>query len=223
MSDLLPVSDTDIKKDLLDGKPIIVYDFKGREEEADMVFYGGSVSWESVNQLRREAGGLICYVTGKKEMNNVGLDFLTDEWKNHPSYQDLVKRPSYGDYPSFAIWVNHISVSTGISDIDRARTISKLHEMVADHIEDKRGYFHQNFYAPGHVPILGSRGLENRKGHTELVTSLAERLALPKSMVIAEMLGNGKSMSKEDAKEYASSRNLKFIEGREIAMVQSSW
>jgi 3,4-dihydroxy 2-butanone 4-phosphate synthase len=216
MSDLENISYNSIKNDLLNGKPVIVYDFKGREEESDMVFYGGSVSWESINTLRKEAGGLICYVTGAKEIKALGLNFLTDEWARHPSYATLIKRPSYGDFPSFAIWVNHISVTTGISDIDRSKTITELHKIFSGAVNNPRERFYQDFYAPGHVPILASRGLENRKGHTELVTSLAEKVGLPRSMVIAEMLGNGRSLGRDFAEEYASENGYKFIEGEEI-------
>ncbi|MGC8644892.1 MAG: 3,4-dihydroxy-2-butanone-4-phosphate synthase [Thermoplasmata archaeon] len=216
MSDLAGLSLSEIKNDLLNGRPVIVYDFDGREEEADMVFYGGSVTWESINMLRREAGGLICYVTGSQEASLLKLNFLSDEWRSHPVYRSLVKRPSYGDFPSFMIWVNHVSVTTGISDIDRAKTVAELHRTLTDHVEDKASYFLDNFYAPGHVPILASRGLERRRGHTELVTHLAEVLGLPRSMVIAEMLGQGRSLSRELAESYASRNSLIFLEGRDI-------
>ncbi len=62
MNDLSGELLSNIKRGLLDGNPLIVYDFDGREEEADMVFYAGAVSWESINLLRKDAGGLICYV-----------------------------------------------------------------------------------------------------------------------------------------------------------------
>ncbi|MEM0127614.1 MAG: 3,4-dihydroxy-2-butanone-4-phosphate synthase [Thermoplasmatales archaeon] len=216
MSNQIELSLSEIKNDLLKGKPVIVYDFDNREEEADMVFYGGAITWESINRLRRDAGGLICYVTGGNEASSLRLKFLSDEWKNHPIYSSLVKKPSYGDFPAFMIWVNHVSVTTGISDIDRAKTIRELHNMLSDHVEDKASYFLDNFYAPGHVPILASRGLERRRGHTELVTHLAEVLGLPRSMVISEMLGEGKSLSRNLASSYASRNGLIFLEGKDI-------
>jgi 3,4-dihydroxy 2-butanone 4-phosphate synthase len=216
MRELMGLSLSDIKMDLLNGKPIVMYDFKGREEETDMVFYGGTVTWESINILRRDAGGLICYVTGSEEANEIGLKFLTDEWRDHPIYSKLIKRPAYGDYPSFTIWVNHINVGTGINDIDRAKTIRELHKLIEMKDGNKMNYFLNNFYAPGHVPVLASRGLENRKGHTELVTALADKLNLPRSMVIAEMLDNGKSLSREKAEKLAKARDLKFIEGEDL-------
>ena len=99
MTDLSSTSLSDIKKRLLSGTPLIVYDFDGREEEADMVFYAGSMTWKSVNRLRKDAGGLICYVTGREEASKIGLNFLTDEWKTHPP----VKRW----YPLFRILSRH--------------------------------------------------------------------------------------------------------------------
>lgn len=205
-----------IKKDLVMGKPVVIYDFKGREEETDMVFYGGAVTWESINILRNDAGGLICYVTGNKEASEMGLRFLTEEWRDHPIYSKLIKRPVYGDYPSFTIWVNHVGVSTGINDFDRAKTIRELHKVVEMKDDNKINYFLNNFYAPGHVPILASRGLENRKGHTELVIELADKLGLPRSMVIAEMLDSGRSLSKEKAEKFARTRGIEFIEGKDV-------
>ncbi|MEM0133917.1 MAG: 3,4-dihydroxy-2-butanone-4-phosphate synthase [Thermoplasmatales archaeon] len=216
MTDLSPVLLSNIRKELLNGAPLIIYDFDGREEEADMVLYAGSITWESIYKLRKEAGGLICYVTGREEASKIGLTFLTEEWKYHPVYQNLIKKPSYGDYPSFTMWVNHISTSTGISDADRANTIRELHNLLTDHIDDKKEFFLKNFYAPGHVPVLASRGMDQRRGHTELVARIAELVNLPRSMVIAEMLGEGHSLNRENAERYASRNNLIFLEGKDI-------
>ncbi|MEM0173991.1 MAG: 3,4-dihydroxy-2-butanone-4-phosphate synthase, partial [Sulfolobaceae archaeon] len=134
-------------------------------------------------------------------------------------YSELVKRTPYGDEPAFSIWVNHISTKTGISDYDRAKTIRELHNVITlikVNQEEAKKKFYQEFYSPGHVPILISRGINKRKGHTELVSTLAELLGLERSMVIAEMLDVGKSLSKEDALKFARSEGLLFIEGKEI-------
>jgi 3,4-dihydroxy 2-butanone 4-phosphate synthase len=82
--------------------------------------------------------------------------------------------------------------------------------------EKRYDLFREKFYSPGHVPILISRGLKERKGHTELVTSLAEFLGLKGSMVIAEMLDSGKSLSKDKAMDYANLNGYIFVEGKEI-------
>lgn len=208
-----------IKSDLFSGMPILVFDSKDREAEVDMVFYGGTISWKSIYTLRKYAGGLICYVTGLEEGQILGLGFITEQWRKN-EYNPLVKRPSYGDEPAFSTWVNHISVKTGISDQDRATTIIRLHEVVTETHNNPRGArerFVNEFMGPGHVPILLSRGIEKRKGHTELVTRLADTLGLERSMVIAEMLGeDGKSLSLQDAKEFAYTHSLILVEGKEL-------
>ncbi len=203
-----------VRSSLLHGNPIIVYDFDGREEEADMVFYAGSITWKSIHTLRKEAGGLICYVIGQEEAERIGVDFMVNTLLQDTKYSKLVKKPVYGDYPSFSLWVNSVHVRTGINDHDRALTIAELHRTING--ESPHENFRENFYSPGHVPILISRGLENRKGHTELVTALADHLGLPRSMVIAEMLDSEKSLSKAKAMEYARINNYIFLEGKDI-------
>lgn len=209
----------EIKRNLESGLPILIYDFDGREEEVDMVFYAGAVTWKSINLLRKDAGGLICYVTGNNEAKKLGITFMTEIVKE--KYPPLYKKPPYGDEPAFALWVNHISTRTGINDEDRAKTISELHKtisMIKIREDEARNKFYTEFYAPGHVPILISRGLKSRKGHTELSTSLLEYIGLERSGVIAEMLGDGKSLSKEKAILYAKNNGFLFIEGKEIVL-----
>jgi 3,4-dihydroxy 2-butanone 4-phosphate synthase len=211
-----------LAKRLLSGLPIMVYDFDGREEEIDMVFYGGSVSWKSIYTLRKDAGGLICYVTGKEEGQKLGLNFITDELRNYQKYSRLVKRPVYGDEPAFAMWVNHMSTRTGISDEDRAKTILELHKTIEmlqiDEKEAKEKFFNE-FMAPGHVPVLLSRGLNKRRGHTELTSSLMEFLGLKKSVVIAEMLDERYSMKRQKAEIYAKNNDIPLITGKDILEV----
>lgn len=213
------INKTEIRKNLESGLPILVYDFDGREEEVDMVFYAGAISWKSIYTLRTKAGGLICFVTGQKEADTLGLKFFTEQLRIL-GYNDLVKVTPYGDEPAFSIWVNHISTKTGISDHDRAKTIRELHEVVTlisrNELDDAKRKFYQEFYSPGHVPILISRGINKRRGHTELVSTLAELVGLERSIVIAEMLDMGRSLSKEEALKFSRSEGIIFIEGKEI-------
>ena len=195
----------------------MVYDFDGREEEVDFLFYAGKVDWRAVNFLRKKAGGLICYVTGKEEAEALGLAFMTELVKQR--YPRLHKRPGYGDEPAFSIYVNHSSTRTGISDEDRARTVSELHRVVTmleTDVEGAREKFYSEFYAPGHVPILISRGVERRKGHTELTTALLRLVGLERSGVIAEILDDGRSMGKEKASRLAGRMGIPFVEGRRV-------
>jgi len=135
----------------------------------------------------------------------------------------LVKKTRYGDVSPFALWVNSMSVRTGISDEDKARTIKDLHHVVSlvarGDVNEGRRQFYENFYVPGHVPILISRGLKSRKGHTELAIALARLAGLLPSVVFAEMLDYGISMSLNKAREYAEKRGLTLVTGEEILTI----
>ncbi|AWR94524.1 3,4-dihydroxy-2-butanone-4-phosphate synthase [Acidianus brierleyi] len=208
-----------IRKNLESGLPILIYDFDGREEETDMIFYAGAINWKSIYTLRTSAGGLICYATGSKEANILGLRFQTDILRDNTIYKKLVKIPSYKDEPAFSIWVNHVNTTTGISDYDRAKTIQELHKVIITINEnplEAKENFYTYFYAPGHVPFLISRDITKRRGHTELSTTLMSFLGLEKSVAFAEMLDEKVSLKKNKALLFAKNNGLLFIEGKEI-------
>ncbi|OYT40453.1 MAG: 3,4-dihydroxy-2-butanone 4-phosphate synthase [Desulfurococcales archaeon ex4484_58] len=210
-----------VRNSLLKGLPVLVFDSIEREAETDMVFYASLIDYSKIAFLRREAGGLICFVSGKLFREVLNLPFLQDLIVKHTLLASLGnKKPRYGDPPAFNLWVNHVNTKTGINDRDRALTIRELYEVAQliykGYINEARERFLDNFYAPGHVPILTSRGLSNRRGHTELVVALALLTGLIPAIVIAEMLSEGSSMPYEDAKKYAQRHNLLFIDGVDI-------
>lgn len=203
------------------GKPVLVFDSAKREREIDMVFYAGLIDYRKIYKLRRDAGGLICYATSYIVAECLGLRFLSDVLSVIPLYKPLTSKVlSYGDKPAFSLWVNNIHVRTGISDKDRALTISKLHNVVSlvwkNKVDDARRIFYEEFMAPGHVPILISRGLSKRRGHTELTVALSVLAELEPSIVLAEMLSLGESMSLSEAEKYAEKEGLVLISGDEI-------
>ncbi len=208
----------EVKERLLSGHPIFIYDFKGREEEVDMVYYAPRVSTASIYMLRKLGGGLICFAMPYEVGTLLGLDFMTNLLKES-NLKALVKRPKYGDYPAFSIWINHVDVKTGISDEDRALTVRKLYEVAREALSDPssaRRRFVEEFYAPGHVPVLLARKLNERRGHTELSVRLAERLGLEPFVVFAEVLDYGHSMSLEKAREIAKALGAPLLKGEEI-------
>ncbi len=210
-----------VKKEFLSGKPVLLFDSQEREAETDMVYYAGSITPRSISYMRKRAGGQICYVSGSRFREGLGIPFLLDLYKNHPVLSSLAgKRPGYGDPPAFNVWLNHIDTNTGISDRDKALTIRRLHDVAEliynNRIEEARRIFATEFYGPGHVPILTSRGLRNRRGHTELTVALALITRLTPSIVIAEMLDEEISLPYEDARKFAEENNLLFIDGADI-------
>ncbi len=195
------------------GRMVVVYDGDTREGEADIMVGAGFVKPETVRVLRKDAGGLICVAIGGEDAKRIGLPFYTDilEKSGRAAAKLACSRTAYGDKPAFSVAVNHKDVYTGITDEDRALTISKIDETISG----PASVFIDSFYSPGHVFLLIGRGLENRKGHTELSLALAERAGLD-AMVLCEMLGQGKALSKNKAKAYALAHGLVFLEGKEI-------
>ncbi len=205
---------------LRQGLPVFIHDSSSREDEVDMVYYAPEVTADAVAYMRKTAGGLICYSMPKEVGEVLGLRYM-DEILRKAGYGRIAGRPlGYGDPPNFSLWVNHIDVVTGIRDADRAKTIrelDKLVEMVMNgNVSEAKLKFEQEFTAPGHVPVLLGRGLENRKGHTELSLALAVLNGLRPSVVIVEMLDEGGAMSVDKAMEIAESIGSIVVEGDEI-------
>lgn len=207
-------------EDLRRGKCVLIYDWPDRESEVDMVCYAGHIDAEKVYMLRTEAGGLICFATSEEVAKALELPLFTDLLGMSDRLRLLVKRARYGDVSPFALWVNSVGVRTGISDEDRARTIKELHHVVSlvtsGRADEGKRLFYENFYAPGHIPILISRGLKHRRGHTELAIVLTKLAKLPPSVVFVEMLDYSTSMSLHKAREYAEKRGLTLVTGEEV-------
>ncbi len=216
MVDWLKVRDA-----LLSGKPVLIFDSIEREAETDMVFYAPVIDAPKITYMRKNAGGQICFVSGRLFREALNLPFLQDLFLKHPSIRELAtRRPRYGDPPAFNIWLNHVGTKTGISDSDKALTLKSLAEIATliykGYLSEAKDKFLKEFYAPGHVPVLTSRGLSNRRGHTELTVALSLITGLTPAIVIAEMLDEGYSLPYEDAKRFATRNNLFFIDGVDI-------
>ncbi len=217
---------TDAIRALQHGEAVMIFDGRGREEEVDLVFHASRVTWKEVYLLRTVAGGLICYATRYELLARLDIPFLHEALAKIPSLaKPATRRLSYGDPPAFVLWVNHRSVKTGISDRDRAKTISALHRLTVLLREDPQAarlFFEEEFIVPGHVALLGSRGLEKRRGHTELSIALAEIAGLEPSVVFAEMLGaHGESLSLEEAEKLSRLTGIPLITGDEI--IEAWW
>lgn len=196
---------------LKNGRMIIVYDGDEREGEADLIFSARFVDPEKIERLRKDAGGLICAAINLEDASKINLPFFTELLEQGTVREISCRKTAYGDSPAFSVPINHVKVYTGITDNDRALTMKKLDEVITGRMDD----FSKEFYSPGHVFLLIGRGLQNRKGHTELALELGKR-AGQKVMVLCEMLGKGKALPKEDAKEYAEKNGMVFLEGKEV-------
>ncbi|MFH1751160.1 MAG: 3,4-dihydroxy-2-butanone-4-phosphate synthase [Candidatus Micrarchaeota archaeon] len=203
---------------LKEGRFVVLYDGKDREGESDLVMHASYVTPEAIRTFRKDAGGLICFATSGEVMLRMRLDFLSDILRGSPKRQLnrlAVSRTPYGDKSAFSIAVNHRKTFTGITDKDRSLTINGLSDIISANKGLGEGLA-RNFYSPGHVPLLFSRGVESRRGHTELAVELTRLAKMPPAVVVCEMLGNGDALSPQRAKRYAKIHGIPFIEGKEM-------
>jgi 3,4-dihydroxy 2-butanone 4-phosphate synthase len=202
---------------LRQGSMVAIYDGDEREGEVDLVFHASFATPEKIERLRKDGGGLICLSLDAESAKRLKLPFYTDilrESSYEVSKMECCKT-AYKDKPAFAIAVNSKHVYTGITDEDRALTIKSIAQLI-DKVGEIHNEFMEEFYSPGHIFLLIGRGIENRKGHTELTLELARRAGLSGAMVLCEMLGPGKALQKDEAKGYAKKNGFAFIEGREL-------
>ena len=207
------------------GKFVLVHDDKGRENEIDMVVAAEHVSPYHISRMRNDAGGLVCLAIANEITTRLGLvymhDMISGMGKVNPLFSKLTEgKAAYGDKPSFSISVNHRSTYTGITDLDRALTISKMAEVCKNIRDGGVEDFARNFRAPGHVPILiaAKRLLLDRMGHTELCVYLMQLAGLTPAVAICEMMDSvtHRALSIEAGKEYANKFNIPLIDASEL-------
>jgi 3,4-dihydroxy 2-butanone 4-phosphate synthase len=215
------------------GKFVLLHDATSRENETDMVVAAEMVGPRHVARMRRDAGGLICVAFHPKAAGNLGLPYLTDIYGPASSSFEVLKvtKPDdlpYDEHSAFSISVNHRRTFTGVTDSDRALTISELGKIGArafdgSAVED----FGRNFRSPGHVPLLrAAKGmLSERQGHTELVVALAEMAGLTPVVAICEMLDaeTHRALSGEGARGYAADNGLAYLKGQDVIRAYENW
>lgn len=207
------------------GRFVLVHDDKGRENEIDMVIAAEHVKPDHVAKMRKDAGGLLCLAIANDITTKLGLVYMHDMIASmggvNPIFSKLTEgKAAYGDRPSFSIAVNHRNTYTGITDSDRALTISKMAEICRKIDSNGVEEFAKNFRAPGHVPILiaSKRLLHDRMGHTELCVYLAKLAGIIPAVAICEMMDSitHRALSVETAQEYANKFNIPLVDASEL-------
>ncbi|MDE1727968.1 MAG: 3,4-dihydroxy-2-butanone-4-phosphate synthase [Thaumarchaeota archaeon] len=207
------------------GDFILLHDGSKRENEVDMVVAAEFVTPEHIARMRMDAGGLICMSINHTLASNLGLDYMHEILFNSQNFDVNLKKmiigtAPYGDRPSFSISINHKNTFTGITDKERAFTISQMAELYKNENANKKDIFNSNFKTPGHVPLLiASEGLlSNRLGHTEMSIYLMKLAGLSQVTAICEMLDSQTytALSTEKAKKYAKDNVIPYFDGTEL-------
>lgn len=182
----------DALKDFKQGKPLIVVDDPGRENEGDVVVAADKATPAVINFMAKEGRGLICV-----PMLGEHLDRL----KIHPMVERGEPREA-----AFTISVDaKKGVTTGISAHDRARTVRALVDP-RTRPEDLR--------RPGHLFPLRYKegGVLVRSGHTEAAVDMARLAGLAPAAVICEIMGDDGRMSRLPAlMKFARRHDLKIV------------
>lgn len=197
------------------GGLVMIYDGEDREGEVDFVMRADAVTPRVIKWLRQNAGGLLCFATTREIGETLGLSFLNVYYRE----RGFRTKAPYGDEPAFMGYVNHVRTKTGVRDTDKALTIRELARVVSlaeKYPEKAQEEFVQNFYMPGHVPILGAR-LGERQGHTELSITLAQLAGVPPAVILIEALGDSQeAITFEEAKELAKTLGIPLLTARDL-------
>jgi 3,4-dihydroxy 2-butanone 4-phosphate synthase/GTP cyclohydrolase II len=175
------------------GRGVVVIDDKDRENEGDFVFAAEKATPELVAFMMTYCRGLIC-----APMEGSALDRL--------ELGQMVERNTDSMGTAFAIAVDAATgVTTGISAVDRARTI----RLLAD--PDTRS---TDVNRPGHVFPLRSRdgGVLRRAGHTEAAVDLARLAGLNAAGAICEIANADGTMARlDDLVEFCGQHKLLLV------------
>jgi 3,4-dihydroxy 2-butanone 4-phosphate synthase len=220
---------------LRQGRFVFVYDAEGREEETDFFLAAEVARPEHVRQMRKEGGGLIFLMVGNGVAAKVGLPFMVDIQMLAAAKYDILQAFVPDDIPydtksSFSVAINHRRTFTGITDRDRALTISEFGHL-AKLVEgmgrtEALEVFGRSFRSPGHVPICvaSEHPLRERFGHTELSVGLMMMAGLTPVTVGCEMMDDsGGSRPKDSARRYAEEHGAPFLEGKQIVRRFREW
>lgn len=210
---------------LREGKPILLHDADGREDEVDLFFAAEHATPAAVRMLRKEAGGLVFLAVDPTVGHALELPFLQDLYaeasRTHPVLAKLIPNDiKYDARSSFSLTINHRKTFTGITDDDRSLTITEFAKLSRAPSVDAFG---KAFRAPGHVHLCvgADRLLHQRKGHTEIAVALARLAGVSPVLAGAEMLGDsGKALPRADALAWAKAHGAVLLEGK---TVEDAW
>ena len=180
------------------GKMVIVLDDEDRENEGDLVMAAQMVTPESINFMRKEAGGLICVTLIGKRLDELQISQMVAE--NTDVHQT-----------AFTVSVEARGrTTTGISAHDRAATIQALLDPTSRPAD---------FLKPGHTFPLRARdgGVLVRAGQTEASVDLA-RLAgfYPAGVIVEIMDEDGSMMRLPRLRVFAKKHGMKLVTVKDL-------
>ena len=181
----------EILEDLAKGRPVVIMDDENRENEGDVIVAAEFATTENVNFMAKFARGLICMPMDESYSDRYNLPQMcivnTD---NHTT--------------AFAVSVDHVSTTTGISAEERGITARAFAS------EDAKK---EDFRRPGHMFPLQAKqgGVIERAGHTEATVDLCRLAGLKPVGLCCEIMNDDGSMARyDDLVKFAEDHDLKL-------------
>jgi 3,4-dihydroxy 2-butanone 4-phosphate synthase / GTP cyclohydrolase II len=178
---------------LKEGKFVIVFDDKNREDEGDLIMAAEKVTPEAVAFFVRYTSGVICMPMLGERLDELRIPLMVaDNSEPHRT--------------AFTVSIDYRhGTSTGISAADRAATIRAL-------IDPNSRW--NDFSRPGHVFPLRYRegGVLKRAGHTEATIDLALIAGLHPAGILCELVNDdGTMMRTPNLRSFAQQHQIPLI------------
>ena len=181
-------------EDIRQGKVIIVVDDEDRENEGDFLAAAEKVTPEMINFMATHGRGLICTPLTESRCKELDLKAMVLNNTDHMETAFTVSVDLKGH-----------GVTTGISALDRAKTVLALVEL------DTKPY---DLARPGHIfPLIAKQGgVLRRTGHTEAAIDFARLAGFKPAGVICEIMNEDGSMARlPELVEVAKRFDLKLV------------
>jgi 3,4-dihydroxy 2-butanone 4-phosphate synthase/GTP cyclohydrolase II len=181
------------------GRPVVVADDQGREDEGDLIFAAEFATPELIAFLIRHTSGVVCVPMIGEDLDRLRIGPLVDD-NTDPNRT------------AFTMTVDSAAgVTTGISAEDRACTVRVLADPAA-----APGHLTR----PGHIFPLRARsgGVLERRGHTEAGIDLTRLAGVRQTAVIAELTNDdGTMMRRPELSAFAARHGLVMINIDQLA------
>jgi 3,4-dihydroxy 2-butanone 4-phosphate synthase/GTP cyclohydrolase II len=178
---------------LAQGRPVVVVDDEGRENEGDLIFPASTATAEQTAFMVRHTSGFICVGMTGGDLDRLHLPPMT-----------AVNQDRKGTAYSVTVDAKAV-LSTGISATDRAATIRVLADAATTP---------EDLTRPGHVMPLRAvpGGVLRRPGHTEAAVDLVRMAGLPPAGALCEMVNDdGTMMDAPACREFCDAHGLPLV------------
>lgn len=176
------------------GGFVIVVDDEERENEGDLIMAAEFATQERMAFMIRHTSGVICAPCEPDRLEALELPAMVE--RNQEPHRCM-----------FTVSADYLpGMTTGISALERARTLNAL--------ADSKGSHSQDFVRPGHIFPLRyqSGGVLVRSGHTEAAVDLCRLAGLATAGVLCELVNDDGTMQRlPDLLSFAEEHDLPII------------